>query len=129
MPTPQARLGKNIVPLANLHRDDFYLVIAGAAVLPPEVKNVLIVVGLIALALLAGFFVYSILIMALYWVVMLLPLLCLGAGVFLWFQDQMAGNIVIGASVLMGVIWIILVRSKRSNVLRRVLNSLNRSLP
>lgn len=97
--------------------------------MPPELKNVLIVIGVIAAGLLAAFFVYSILVMVLYWVVLLLPLLCFGAGVFLWFQDQMVGNIVLGTSLVMGVIWIILVKSKRSNVLRRVLDSLNRSLP
>jgi hypothetical protein len=64
-----------------------------------------------------------------YWVVLLLPVLCFGAGVFLWFQDQMTGNIVLGISVVMGVIWVVSIKSKRPNVLRRVLNSLNRSLP
>lgn len=105
------------------------LAIAGLALMPEEVKNVLIVVAMIAVALLAGFFVYSVLVMALYWIVLLLPLLCFGAGVFLWFQDQMTGNIVLGISVVMGAVWILLIKSKRSNVLRRVLNSLNRSLP
>lgn len=100
-----------------------------ALAISDSVKNILLVIALIAVALLAGFFVYSILIMALYWVVLLLPLLCFGAGVFLWFQDHLAGNVMLGASVVMGVIWILLIKSNRPNVLRRVLKSLNRSLP
>jgi len=107
----------------------FVLAVAGLALMPEEMKNVLIVVAMIAVALLAGFFIYSVLVMALYWIVLLLPLLCFGAGAFLWFQDQMTGNIVLGISVVMGVVWILLIKSKRSNALRRVLNSLNRSLP
>jgi len=107
----------------------FFLAVASFALMPEEVKNILVVVAVIAAVLLAGFFVYSILVMALYWIVLLLPLISFGLGVFLWFQDQMTGNIVLGISVVMGVIWILLIRSKRSNVLRRVLNSLNRSLP
>lgn len=113
----------------DLHHKGFLLAAASFALMPEEVKNILVVVAVIAAVLLAGFFVYSILVMALYWIVLLLPLISFGLGVFLWFQDQMTGNIVLGISVVMGVIWILLIRSKRSNVLRRVLNSLNRSLP
>ena len=105
------------------------LLSAAIAVMPEELKTILTAIAVIAVALLAAFFVYSVLVMALYWVVLLLPLLCFGAGAFLWFQDQMVGNIVMGASVALGVLWILLVKSKRANVLRRVLNSLNRSLP
>ena len=105
------------------------LLSAAIAVMPEELKTILTAIAVIAVALLAAFFVYSVLVMALYWVVLLLPLLCFGAGVFLWFQDQMVGNLVMGASVALGVLWILLVKSKRANVLRRVLNSLNRSLP
>ena len=107
------------------------LIFGGAVlvVMPEEIKTILTAIAVIAVALLAAFFVYSVLVMALYWVVLLLPLLCFGAGAFLWFQDQMVGNLVMGASVALGVLWILLVKSKRANVLRRVLNSLNRSLP
>jgi len=112
-----------------MHYKGYLLAVASLALMPEEVKNILVVIAVIAAVLLAGFFVYSILVMALYWIVLLLPLISFGLGVFLWFQDQMTGNIVLGISVAMGVIWILLIKSKRSNILRRVLNSLNRSLP
>lgn len=109
--------------------DGLILLPASTATIPDDIKTVLIVLAVFALILLAAFFVYSIFVIVLYWIVLLLPALCFAAGLLLWFQDQMAGNIVLGASVIMALIWVLLVTSKRPNLLRRVLNSLDRSLP
>lgn len=105
------------------------ILLAGAISIPDEVKRILLVAGLLLLLLLAAFFAYSVLVTLLYWLVFLFPLFCFAGGVVLWLHDHTVGNVVLGGSLVLGIIWVLLVTSKRPNVLRRMLDSLNRSLP
>jgi len=92
-------------------------------------QRIITIVVLVILGALVVFFFYSIAVLLLYWVILLLPMLLLVAGVYLRTQDPMTGNVVIGIAAVWGVIWYVLAFSKRSNFLRRILKSLDRSLP
>lgn len=94
-----------------------------------EIQKIIIIAVTIVLGVLALFFLYSIAVIVLYWLILLLPLLALAAGIFLRLQDVMAGNIIIGMALAWAVVWYALVFSKKRNWLRRILDSLNRSLP
>jgi hypothetical protein len=94
-----------------------------------EAQKIIIVAVLIGLGLLALFFFYSIAVLLLYWLIWLLPLAAIGVGIYMRTQDVFAGNVVIGIALIWAVIWYVLAFSKKPNGLRRILDSLNRSLP
>jgi hypothetical protein len=68
-------------------------------------------------------------VLLLYWLIWLLPLAAIGVGIYVRTQDVFAGNVTIGIGLLWAVIWYMLAFSKKPNWLRRILDSLNRSLP
>jgi len=94
-----------------------------------EAQKIVVIIALVVLGVLALFFLYSIAVLLLYWIILLLPLLTLAGGVYLRFQDAAAGNMTIGIAVVWALIWYALIFSKKLNWLRRILGSLNRSLP
>ncbi|MCI0698843.1 hypothetical protein L0337_43435 [candidate division KSB1 bacterium] len=94
-----------------------------------EAQKIIIVAVLIGLGLLTLFFFYSIAVLLLYWLVWLLLLAALGVGIYVRTQDIFAGNVTIGIALIWAVIWYVLAFSKKPNWLRRILDSLNRSLP
>ncbi len=94
-----------------------------------EVQKIIIVAVLIGLGLLALFFFYSVAVLLLYWLIWLLPLAALGVGIYIRAQDVFTGNLAIGIALVWAVIWYMLAFSKKPNWLRRILDSLNRSLP
>ncbi|MGH7597296.1 MAG: hypothetical protein ACREOI_13155 [bacterium] len=103
--------------------------IFAALFLQIEAQKIIIVVVLIGLGLLALFFFYSIAVLLLYWLIWLLPLAALGVGIYVRSQDVFTGNVAIGIALVWAVIWYLLAFSKKPNWLRRILDSLNRSLP
>jgi hypothetical protein len=100
-----------------------------ALLLQIEVQKIIFVAVLIGLGLLALFFFYSIAVLLLYWLIWLLPLAAIGAGIYFRAQDVFAGNVAIGIALVWAMIWYMLAFSKKPNWLRRILDSLNRSLP
>ncbi len=94
-----------------------------------EAQKILIVAALVVLGVLAVFFFYSVAVLLLYWLIWLLPLLALGVGIYLRSQEVFAGNVAIGIGLVWALIWYTLIFSKKPNWLRRILDSLNRSLP
>jgi hypothetical protein len=100
-----------------------------ALLLQIEAQKIIIVAVLIGLGLLALFFFYSIAVLLLYWLIWLLPLAALGGGIYVRTQDVFAGNVTIGIALIWALIWYMLAFSKKPNWLRRILESLNRSLP
>jgi hypothetical protein len=100
-----------------------------ALLLEIEVQKIIIVAVLIGLGLLALFFFYSIAVLLLYWLIWLLPLAALGVGIYVRSYDVFTGNVTIGIALAWAVIWYMLAFSKKPNWLRRILDSLNRSLP
>ena len=105
------------------------LLAIAALLLQIEVQKIIVVAVLIAVGLLALFFFYSIAVLLLYWLIWLLPLAALGVGIYVRAQDIFAGNVTIGIAMIWAVIWYMLAFSKKPNWLRRILDSLNRSLP
>lgn len=103
--------------------------ILAAWLLQIETQKIIIIAVLIGLGLLALFFFYSIAVLLLYWLIWLLPLTAIGAGIYLRTLDVFAGNMTIGIGLLWALIWYLLAFSKKPNWLRRILDSLNRSLP
>jgi hypothetical protein len=94
-----------------------------------EAQKLIVIVVLIGLGVLALFFFYSMAVLLLYWLIWLLPLAALGVGIYVRTQDVFAGNVTIGIALIWAVIWYVLAFSKKPNWLRRILDSLNRSLP
>jgi len=94
-----------------------------------EAQKIVIIVVLVILGVLALFFLYSIAVLVLYWLILLLPLLTLGGGIYLRTQDAVTGNVAIGIALVWTLIWYMLIFSKKKNWLRRILGSLNKSLP
>ncbi len=94
-----------------------------------EAQKIIIIAVLIGLGLLSLFFFYSIAVLLLYWVIWLLPLAALGVGIYVRSHDIFTGNVTIGIALVWAVIWYMLAFSKKPNWLRRILDSLNRSLP
>lgn len=104
-------------------------VIFVALLLQIEAQKIIIIAVLIGLGVLALFFFYSIAVLLLYWLIWLLPLAALGVGIYVRTQEVFAGNITIGIALVWALIWYTLAFSKKPNWLRRILDSLNRSLP
>jgi hypothetical protein len=100
-----------------------------ALLLQIEAQKIIIIAVLIRLGLLALFFFYSVAVLLLYWVIWLLPLAALGVGIYVRTQDVFAGNVTIGIALVWALIWYALIFSRKLNWLRRILGSLNRSLP
>jgi hypothetical protein len=94
-----------------------------------ETQKIVIAVALVMLSALALFFLYSVAVLFLYWLIWLLPLLAVAAGIYLRSQEVVTGNVIIGIALVWAMIWYVLIFSKRPNLLRRILGSLNRSLP
>jgi hypothetical protein len=94
-----------------------------------ETQKIVIAVALVMLGALALFFLYSVAVLFLYWLIWLLPLLAVAAGIYLRSQEVVTGNVIIGIALVWAMIWYVLIFSKRPNLLRRILGSLNRSLP
>jgi putative cofactor-binding repeat protein len=94
-----------------------------------EAQKIVIAVALVILGALALFFLYSVAVLFLYWLIWLLPLLVLAGGIYLRFQEVVTGNVIIGVALVWALLWYMLIFSKRPNWLRRILGSLNRSLP
>jgi hypothetical protein len=94
-----------------------------------ETQKIVIAVALVILGALALFFLYSVAVLFLYWLIWFLPLLALAGGIYLRFQEAVTGNVIIGVALVWALIWYMLIFSKNPNWLRRILGSLNRSLP
>lgn len=94
-----------------------------------EAQKIIIIAVLIGLGVLTLFFFYSIAVLLLYWLIWLLPLAAIGVGIYVGSQDIFAGNVAIGIALIWALIWYMLAFSKKPNWLRRILDSLNRSLP
>jgi hypothetical protein len=94
-----------------------------------ETQKIIIIAAIVVLGALAVFFLYSVLVLIFYWLILLLPLLTLGGGLYVRTLDAAAGNVMTGIALLWAIIWYVLIFSKKPNWLRRILESLNRSLP
>jgi hypothetical protein len=103
--------------------------IFAAFLLQIETQKIIIIAVLIGLGVLALFFFYSVVVLLLYWLIWLLPLAAIGVGIYIRTQDIFAGNVTIGIALVWALIWYMLAFSKKPNWLRRILDSLNRSLP